>query len=90
MEVINDLTKEAYNKLVIENLILNVDLFNDIPYLQVGMKTKYFTPYNEDIDLDKEYTIVLNNYRATNTSISFPSFFIDTTLFPKFLDKSIS
>ena len=24
---------------------------------------------NEEIDLDKDYTVVLNNYRATNTSI---------------------
>ena len=28
---------------------------------------------NEDINLDKEYTIVMNNYRATNTAI-YPSY----------------
>jgi len=62
---INDLTKEAYNKLIIENLVLNVDLFNDIPYLQVGMKTKYFTPYNEDIDLDKKIKYIKHKYTDT-------------------------
>ena len=41
---INEHTKEAYNKLTIDNMVLNVDLFNDIPYLQVNMKTLYFTP----------------------------------------------
>ena len=58
----NDETKEAYNKLIINNLVLNVDLFQDIPYIQVKMATKYFTPYNNDQDLDKKIKYIKNKY----------------------------
>ena len=64
---INHQTKEAYNKLTIDNLVLNVDLFSDIPYLQANMKTMHFTPYNSDIDLDKKVKYIKNKY--TNTVI---------------------
>lgn len=60
--LVNEHTKEAYNRLIIDNLILNVDLFNDIPYLQVGMMTKFFTPYNSDIDLDRKILYIKNKY----------------------------
>ena len=59
---INKLTKEAYNRLTIDNLVLNVDLFSDIPYLQANMTTKYFTPYNNDADLDKKIKYIKNKY----------------------------
>ena len=64
---INEDTKEAYNKLIIDNLIMNVDLFIDIPYIQVFMKTKNFTPYNDDLELDKKIKYIKNKY--TNTLI---------------------
>lgn len=59
---INHDTKEAYNKLTINNLILNADLFQDIPYIQVKMPTKYFTPYNNDLELDKKIKYIKNKY----------------------------
>ena len=55
-------TKEVYNKLAIDNLVLNVDLFKDIPYIQVKMPTRYFTPYNNDIELDKKIKYIKNKY----------------------------
>lgn len=64
---INEDTKEAYNKLIIDNLIMNVDLFIDIPYIQVSMKTKNFTPYNDDLELDKKIKYIKTKY--TNTLI---------------------
>lgn len=54
--------KEFYNQLLIDNHVLNVDLFKDIPYLQVGMKTKCFRPYNDDIDLDKKIKYIKSKY----------------------------
>ena len=57
-----DTNKEPYNKLTINNLILNVDLFSDIPYIQVKMPTKYFTPYNNEQDLDKKVKYIKNKY----------------------------
>ena len=62
---INSQTKEAYNKLTIDNLVLNVDLFSDIPYLQVNMKTLHFTPYNSEIDLDKKIKYIKSKYTDT-------------------------
>ena len=64
---INEDTKEAYNKLIIDNLVMNVDLFIDIPYIQVSMKTKNFTPYNDDLELDKKIKYIKTKY--TNTLI---------------------
>ena len=64
---INEDTKEAYNKLIIDNLIMNVDLFIDIPYIQVSMKTKNFNPYNDDLELDKKIKYIKTKY--TNTLI---------------------
>lgn len=59
---INEDTKEAYNKLIIDNLVMNVDLFIDIPYIQVSMKTKNFTPYNDDLELDKKIKYIKTKY----------------------------
>ena len=59
---INNNTKEAYNCLTIDNIILNVDLFQDIPYIQVKMPTKCFTPYNNDLELDKKINYIKNKY----------------------------
>lgn len=59
---INSCTKEAYNRLTIDNLVLNVDLFNDLPYLQVNMATKHFTPYNNEIELDKKVKYIKTKY----------------------------
>ena len=55
-------TKEFYNKLIIDNLVLNVNLFKDIPYIQNNMETLYFSTYNNDLDLDKKIKYVKNKY----------------------------
>ena len=54
--------KESYNKLTIDNLVLNVNLFKDIPYIQNNMETRYFNQYNNDIDLDKKIKYIKNKY----------------------------
>lgn len=64
---INHDTKEAYNKLIIENIVLNADLFQDIPYIQIKNPTKYFNPYNDDLELDKKVKYIKNKY--TNSLI---------------------
>lgn len=61
---INEETKEAYNKLTIDSIVLNADLFQDIPYLQVKMPTKHFTPYNDDIELDRQVKYIKNKYTS--------------------------
>lgn len=55
-------TKEAYNKLKINNIIFLVDLFNDIPFIQVRMKTTHFGNYNDDINLDKKVKYIKSKY----------------------------
>ena len=62
-----DPNKELYNKIIIDKLVLNVNLFDDIPYIQANMKTKYFPPYDSDLDLDKKIKYIKNKY--TNTLI---------------------
>jgi len=62
-----DQDNKSYNKLMIDKQILTVDLFSDIPYIQAKMKTKYFTPYNNEIDLDKKIKYIKNKY--TNSLI---------------------
>ena len=60
-----DTNKDSYNKLIIDNLILTVNLFKDIPYIQAKMQTKYFTPYNDETDLDKKIKYIKNKYTDT-------------------------
>lgn len=51
-----------FNKLNIDNQILYINLFKDIPYIQSLMKTKYFGTYNDDINMDKKIKYLKNNY----------------------------
>lgn len=62
VSVTTNTDKELCNRLIIDNLVLNVDLFKDIPYLQINMSTKYFTPYNDDLELDKKVKYIKNKY----------------------------
>ena len=54
--------KKWYNKLTIDKLIINTDLFEDIPYIQNNMETNYFNPYNSDLDIDKKIKYIKNKY----------------------------
>jgi len=60
--VANYETKEALNHLEINNQILNVDLFSDIPYIWAKMHTRNFATYNEDIELDKKIKYIRSKY----------------------------
>jgi len=55
-------TKEALNKLNINNQILLVDLYKDLPYIQSLMQTKNFATYNDDIELDHRIKYIKNKY----------------------------
>ena len=50
------------NKLTIDNNTLIVELTADIPFIQAGYKTKYFSDYNDDIELDKKINYIKDNY----------------------------
>ena len=53
---------DYYNKIIINNTTLIIDLYKDIPYIQSKFKTKYFSNYNDDIELDKTIRYIKNNY----------------------------
>ena len=53
---------DYYNKIIINNTTLIIDLYKDIPYIQSKFKTKYFSNYNDDIELDKTIGYIKNNY----------------------------
>ena len=55
---------QNYNYDTFGGLTYEIDLSREFGDRVVSMKKD-----NEEIDLDKDYTVVLNNYRATNTSI---------------------
>ena len=59
---IDEVKKQALTKLIIDNQVLVTDLYEDIPYINCGMQTKYFAIYNDDIDLDKKIGYVKNKY----------------------------
>ena len=50
------------NKLTIDNNTLIVELTADIPFIQAGYKTKYFSDYNDDIEIDRKINYILDNY----------------------------
>ena len=54
---------EYLNKLVINNQVLIVNLFKDIPYIKIGMKTKYFSTYNDDSIMDKKIKYIRSGYK---------------------------
>lgn len=59
---IDEVKKQALTKLVINNQVLVTDLYEDIPYVSCGMKTKYFATYNDEIEIDKKIKYIKNKY----------------------------
>lgn len=53
---------EYYNKIIIDNQILTVNLYKDIPYIQSKFQTRYFDNYNNDIDMDKRIHYIKKDY----------------------------
>lgn len=50
----------------IDNKTIKTDIFNDIPYIVSNMKTRYFSPYNDDADIDKSIGYLKNHYNDYN------------------------
>ena len=50
------------NKLTIDNNCLIVDLTGDVPFIQAGFKTRFFSNYNDEIELDKKIGYIKDNY----------------------------
>ncbi len=65
-EIITSVNNDTYVKLFINKMNLIVDLFNDIPFVQVRMKTLHFGTYNDDIELDKKVKYINNKYTDDN------------------------
>lgn len=60
--IINEDNQEIYNKIQIDNQVLIVNLFKDIPYIQASMQTRYFATYNDDLELDKKIKYLKTKY----------------------------
>ena len=50
------------NSLSINNRKLEVDITKDIPFIQAGFKTKYFTGYDDNLEIDKKIFYIKDNY----------------------------
>ena len=61
-KIISSNTGYLKNVLTIDNRKIIVDLTSDIPYIEAGFKTKNFTGYNDDIQLDKKIGYIKTNY----------------------------
>ena len=53
------------NILTIDNTNLTIDITQDIPFIQAGFKTKHFTGYNDNLELDKKIAYIKDNYSET-------------------------
>lgn len=56
--------KDEYYKniLTINNRNITTDITKDIPYIQAGFKTNYFTGYNDNLEIDKKIFYIKDNY----------------------------
>ena len=50
------------NKLDIDNNLLIVDLTKDVPFIQAGFKTRFFSNYNDELELDIKIGYIKENY----------------------------
>ena len=53
---------EILNEITLNNQILYVNLFKDLPYISANMQTKYFANYNNYPELDKKIKYIKYNY----------------------------
>ena len=63
--MVTSINNDSYVKLNIDKISLITDLFNDIPFVQVGMKTLHFGTYNDDLSLDNKIKYIKNKYTDT-------------------------
>ena len=50
------------NVLTINNRTIEVNIKEDIPFIQAGFKTRYFTGYDDNIEIDKKIFYIKDNY----------------------------
>ena len=50
------------NKLLIDDNLFIVDLTKDIPFIEAGFKTRFFSNYNDEIELDKKIGYIKDDY----------------------------
>ena len=57
-------TEDNYlkNILTINNRKIETDITKDIPYIQASFKTKYFTGYDDNLELDKKICYIKDEY----------------------------
>ena len=60
--VIDKYTNDSLNKLIIDNQVLYVDIYKDIPYIQSQMQTIAFSTYNDDLDIDRKAKYIKKQY----------------------------
>ena len=51
------------NKVTINNQVIILDLLKDVPYIQSGFSTMYFSNYNDDLELDRKIGYVHDTYK---------------------------
>lgn len=50
------------NKLTINNNSLIIDLTTDVPFIEAGFKTRKFSNYNDELEIDKKIGYIKDNY----------------------------
>lgn len=50
------------NIVTVDNRNITIDITEDIPYIEAGFKTKYFTGYNDNLYLDRKIGYIQNDY----------------------------
>lgn len=60
-------SKLGYQKniLNINNTNITTDITQDIPYIQANFKTKHFTGYNDNLELDRKIAYIIEGYSET-------------------------
>ncbi len=51
------------NKIKVDNVYYVVNLYKDLPFIQAGFRTQYFSNYNDDIELDKKIGYIDKDYK---------------------------
>lgn len=62
--ILTPTNKNGYlkNTITINKLKITTDITQDIPFIQANFKTKYFSPYNDNEQLDKKIKYIKTNY----------------------------
>lgn len=58
------------NILTIDNTNIIVDITQDIPFIQAGFKTKNFTGYNDNLELDRKISYIKDDYSENKIEVA--------------------